>query len=80
MNQIGSMVGMFFSNKPVRNYADATGSDTAAFGRFFHAMLENGVHLPPSQFETFFVSLAHGEEAIDATLKAVSRSLEAVRL
>jgi glutamate-1-semialdehyde 2,1-aminomutase len=77
VNQIGSMVGMFFSNKPVLNYADATGSDTAAFGRFFHAMLDQGVHLPPSQFEAFFLSLAHGEDVIDATVKAASRAFEA---
>ena len=79
INQIGSMVGMFFSPRPVRNYADATGSDTAAYGRFFHAMLDRGVHLPPSQFETFFVSLAHGEEEIDQTLKAAAGAFEAAR-
>jgi glutamate-1-semialdehyde 2,1-aminomutase len=79
VNQIGSMVGMFFSNKPVRNYADATGSDTAAFARFFHAMLDQGVHLPPSQFEAFFVSLAHGEDVIDATVKAAARALDSLK-
>jgi glutamate-1-semialdehyde 2,1-aminomutase len=78
VNQIGSMVGMFFSERPVRNYADATASDTAAFGRFFHAMLDQGVHLPPSQFETFFVSLAHTAEVIDATVRAVGRALGAI--
>jgi glutamate-1-semialdehyde 2,1-aminomutase len=78
VNQIGSMVGMFFSERPVRNYADATASDTAAFGRFFHAMLDQGVHLPPSQFETFFVSLAHTAEVIDATVRAAGRALAAV--
>jgi glutamate-1-semialdehyde 2,1-aminomutase len=73
-------VGMFFSHKPVMNYADATASDTGAFGRFFHAMLDQGVHLPPSQFEAFFVSLAHDEDVIDATIKAASRALEASKL
>jgi glutamate-1-semialdehyde 2,1-aminomutase len=80
VNQIGSMVGMFFSNKPVLNYTDATASDTGAFGRFFHAMLDQGVHLPPSQFEAFFVSQAHSEDVIDATIKAASRAFEAVKL
>jgi glutamate-1-semialdehyde 2,1-aminomutase len=74
------MVGMFFSNKPVLNYTDATASDTGAFGRFFHAMLDQGVHLPPSQFEAFFVSQAHSEDVIDATIKAASRAFEAVKL
>jgi glutamate-1-semialdehyde 2,1-aminomutase len=80
VNQIGSMVGMFFSERPVRNYADATASDTAAFGRFFHAMLDQGVHLPPSQFETFFVSLAHTAEVIDATIRAAGRAFDYLKL
>jgi len=79
VNQIGSMVGMFFSAKPVLNFADATGSDTAAYARFFHAMLAGGVHLPPSQFETFFVSLAHIPDAIGDTLKAAAKAFEVVR-
>jgi glutamate-1-semialdehyde 2,1-aminomutase len=79
INQIGSMVGMFFSGKPVKNYADATASDTAAFAKFFHAMLENGVHLPPSQFETFFVSMAHTEAVIEATIKAARLAFEATK-
>jgi glutamate-1-semialdehyde 2,1-aminomutase len=80
VNQIGSMVGMFFSPKPVRNYTDATASDTAAFATFFHAMLEQGVHLPPSQFEAFFVSLAHTPDVIDATIKAAARAFEALKV
>jgi glutamate-1-semialdehyde 2,1-aminomutase len=76
VNQIGSMVGMFFSSQPVTNYREATASDTAAYGTFFHAMLEQGVHLPPSQFEAFFVSLAHTPDVIDATVKAAVRALE----
>jgi len=79
VNQIGSMVGMFFSAKPVLNFADATGSDTAAYAKFFHAMLAGGVHLPPSQFETFFVSLAHIPDAIGDTLKAAAKAFEVVR-
>jgi glutamate-1-semialdehyde 2,1-aminomutase len=76
VNQIGSMVGMFFSSQPVTNYREATASDTAAYGTFFHAMLEQGVHLPPSQFEAFFVSLAHTPVVIDSTVKAAVRALE----
>ena len=79
VNQIGSMVGMFFSDKAVVNYADATASDTAAFGRFFHAMLDRGVHLPPSQFEAFFVSLAHTEGVIETTVRAASEALMSLK-
>jgi glutamate-1-semialdehyde 2,1-aminomutase len=79
VNQIGSMVGLFFSGRPVTNYAEATASDTAAYARFFHAMLDNGVHLPPSQFETFFVSLAHDDAAIEQTIKAAALSFEAAK-
>ncbi len=79
VNQIGSMVGLFFNDKPVTNYTEATASNTATYAKFFHAMLENGVHLPPSQFETFFVSMAHSDQEIDATLRAVAISLAAAK-
>ena len=78
VNQIGSMVGMFFSGRPVLNYADATASDTAAYARFFHAMLDRGVHLPPSQFETFFVSLAHTDAVVETTIRAAAESFAAI--
>ena len=51
----GSMFSIFFREDPVRTYADARAQDTAAFGRFFHAMLDAGVHLPPSAFEAWIV-------------------------
>lgn len=79
VNQIGSMVGLFFSGKPVLNYTDATASDTAAYARFFHAMLNNGVHLPPSQFEAFFLSLAHTDEIIDSTITSAAQSFDAIK-
>lgn len=77
VNQVGSMVGLFFHPGPVTNFAQATASDTAAYARFFHAMLDNGVHLPPSQFETFFVSLAHTDQVIASTLRAAAVALKA---
>jgi glutamate-1-semialdehyde 2,1-aminomutase len=61
---------VFFCPGPVTDYATAKASDTKRFGRFFHAMLERGVYLPPAQFEAAFVSLAHGEAEIDATVAA----------
>jgi glutamate-1-semialdehyde 2,1-aminomutase len=62
----------------VVDYASAKTSDTRRFGRFFHAMLERGVYLPPAQFEAAFVSLAHGEAEVDATLRAAAEAFRAV--
>jgi glutamate-1-semialdehyde 2,1-aminomutase len=68
--RVGSALTPFFRSEPPRNYAEARESDTAAFARFHASMLDRGVLLPPSQFETWFVSLAHDEAAIDATIEA----------
>ncbi len=76
----GSMFSIFFRADPVRSYDDARDQDTAAYGRFFHAMLDGGVHLPPSAFEAWFVSGAHDEEAlavIAAALPAAARAAAA---
>jgi glutamate-1-semialdehyde 2,1-aminomutase len=75
INRVASMLTVFFCAGPVTGYATAKGSDTTRFARFFHAMLERGVYLPPAQFEAAFVSLAHGEEQIDATVAAAAAAL-----
>ncbi len=75
----GSMWTLFFSATPVESFADAKASDTAAFGHFFHAMLERGIYLPPAQFEAAFISLAHTEDDIDATLDAAREALASLR-
>ena len=75
VNRVGSMWTAFFTEGPVFDYASAKKADTARFGRFFHALLRDGVYLPPSQFEAAFVSLAHGDREIDHTLTAVRRAL-----
>ena len=67
----GSMFSVFFREGAVRDYDDARAQDTAAFGAFFHAMLAAGVHLPPSAFESWFVSAAHDEEAVAHVLDAL---------
>src|SRR3954468_9725585 len=72
VNRVGSMFTFFFCPGPVRNYEEAKRSDTAAFGRFFHHMLENGVYFPPAQFEAAFVSAAHTPEDIAQTVRAIS--------
>jgi len=79
VNRVGSMITAFFCRGPVTDFTSAKTSDTALFGRFFHAMLERGVYLPPAQFEAAFVSLAHSESDIDATVAAAASALGALR-
>ncbi len=69
-NRMGSMFTGFFNPGPVTDYTSATKSDTAAFGRYFRGMLDRGVYLAPSQYETGFVSTAHTDADIDRTLDA----------
>ncbi|WP_336249010.1 glutamate-1-semialdehyde 2,1-aminomutase [Stomatohabitans albus] len=68
--RVGSMFCLYFSDKPVQTMADANGADHARFGRFFHAMHDHGINLPPSGYEAWFVSSAHMEEDIDRTIEA----------
>ena len=75
VNQVGSMFTLFFTGEPVRNYDDAKRADTGRFARFFHGMLNRGIYLPPSQFEAAFVSAAHTDEDIAATLAAAAAVL-----
>jgi glutamate-1-semialdehyde 2,1-aminomutase len=77
INRVGSMITMFFCAGPVTDYESAKHSHTRRFAHFFHAMLERGVYLPPAQFEAAFVSLAHGEAEIDATVQAASEAFGA---
>jgi glutamate-1-semialdehyde 2,1-aminomutase len=74
-NQRGSMTGFFFTAQPVTDLASAKTSDAAFYARFFHAMLDRGVYLAPSQFEAGFLSLAHDEAAIDETIAAAENAL-----
>ncbi len=74
----GTMLGFFFADSPVRSWDDAKQADTARFARFHAAMLERGVYLPPSQFEAWFVSSAHGNAEIDATLAAAADAFASI--
>ena len=74
-----AMFGWYFRRGPIQTYADATGSDAAAFRVFFHAMLERGVYLAPSAFEAGFLSSAHTDADLDATIAAAAESFEIVR-
>jgi len=75
VQRVGSMLSVFFSADPVTDYASALRCDTAAFGRFFRGMLERGIYLPPSQFEAWFISLAHDEKDIARTAEAARRAI-----
>ena len=75
LNRVGSMFTLFFSDGPVTDYATAKRSDTERYARFFRAMLERGVYLPPSQFEACFLSFAHLERDIAQTLSAAEAAL-----
>jgi glutamate-1-semialdehyde 2,1-aminomutase len=74
----GTMFGMFFSDVPVTSWDGAKEADTERFSAFHRAMLERGVYLAPSQFEAGFLSTAHGDHEIDATVEAASQVLAAL--
>ena len=70
VNQIGSLLAPFFTPPAVSTFVDAKGSDVGKYARYFQGMLERGVALAPAQFEAMFVSAAHGEGELQATLAA----------
>ena len=78
LNRVGSMLTGFFTAGPVDSLAQVEQADTEAYGRYFHAMLERGVYLAPSQFEAGFVSLAHTEADIDRTVEIAAAALESL--
>jgi glutamate-1-semialdehyde 2,1-aminomutase len=78
LNRVGSMWTLFFTDGPVFDYPSAKRADTRKFGTFFHALLDRGVYLPPSQFEAAFVSLAMGEREVEHTLAAARQAFRAL--
>jgi glutamate-1-semialdehyde 2,1-aminomutase len=74
-NRIGSMFCAYFTDQPVHNLADALHSDRARFAKYFHAMLEEGVYIAPSQFEAGFLSMAHTPADIETTIRAARKAL-----
>ncbi|MGO0122848.1 glutamate-1-semialdehyde 2,1-aminomutase [Desulfothermobacter acidiphilus] len=79
VNRVGSMLTLFFADEPVQDFNTAVKADTAAYATFFHAMLEQGVYLPPSQFEAWFLSLAHTREDVARTVEAARLALQRIR-
>ena len=74
-NRVGSMFTLFFTSEEVTDWTTANKASRDVYARFFHAMLSEGVYFPPSQFESCFVSTAHSEDLIDATVAAAARAL-----
>lgn len=70
------MFCVFFTDGPVVDYASAKKSDTRKYAKFFHAMLERGVYLAPSQFEVGFLSLAHTEADIEQTIRVAAEAVK----
>jgi glutamate-1-semialdehyde 2,1-aminomutase len=79
VQRVGGMATLFFRPGPVRNFSEAAESDAERFGAYFRHLLERGVYVAPSQFEAMFVSTAHGEPEVEATVEAAREFFERVR-
>jgi glutamate-1-semialdehyde 2,1-aminomutase len=77
-NRVGSMFTWFFTKGPVTDWDSAAKCDSEAFGRFFRAMLENGIYLPPSQFEAAFMGASHTERDVQQTISAAKQAFAGV--
>lgn len=77
VNRAGSLFSVFFGSEPVADYRGARAADHQRYGRFFRAMLQRGVYLPPSGYEAWFLGTAHGAEELDRTLDAASEAARA---
>ena len=76
--RVGSIFTIFFTGKPVIDYETAIQADTDLYARFFHRMLSRGIYLPPSQFEAAFVSMAHSDDDIQATVDAANKAFSSL--
>jgi glutamate-1-semialdehyde 2,1-aminomutase len=79
VNSLGSMFQIFFNNDSVKDYVSAKKSDTKLYKRFFDELLKEGVFVPPSQFETCFVSYSHSKSDVSSTVKSIDNALRKVR-
>lgn len=78
LNQVGSLFTFFFSSTPVKNFNHASNTNTLQFGRFYRAMLEQGIYLSPSPFEASFLSAAHTDRQLNKTLRAIHKSIKTI--
>lgn len=79
INQIGSMISVHFSDKPVNDFASAASADNALFNQYFHAMLDRGIYLPPSAYESWFLSNALAKEDLEETIEATRSFLSSMQ-
>jgi len=79
INQVGSMISIHFSDKPVVDFSTAASANNQFFNKFFHAMLDRGIYLPPSAFESWFISNALSKEDIALTVNAARESLQELK-
>ena len=80
VNKFGSMINPFFTNKPINNFEDAQACNTEQFAIFFWQLIKEGVFIPPSQFESWFLSSALSEKDIEKTAKAIDKAMERVAI
>jgi len=79
INRVGSIMSLFLTDKPVRNFVDVRSTDIKQFKRFFAEMLKQGIYLAPSAYEAMFVSLAHTQQDIERTIEAAENSFRNIR-
>ncbi|UCC81127.1 MAG: glutamate-1-semialdehyde 2,1-aminomutase [Candidatus Zixiibacteriota bacterium] len=79
VQRVGSMITVFFTNRPVKNLDEASAADHSRFAKFFNFMLKNGIHLPPSGYEAWFVSAAHDETVIRKTVDIAAKAFESLK-
>ncbi|MBA7682375.1 Glutamate-1-semialdehyde 2,1-aminomutase [subsurface metagenome] len=79
INRVGSLMSCFFTDRPVRNFADVQSTDIKRFKKFFAEMLRQGIYLAPSAYEAMFVSLAHTQKDIEKTIEAAKNSLRRIK-
>jgi glutamate-1-semialdehyde 2,1-aminomutase len=79
-NRVGSMFTWFFTAEPVRDWDSASKSNTQAFRKFFRAMLDSGIYLPPSQYEAAFLGATHSEQDVQQTIAAAKQAFAAGRV
>lgn len=78
LNRVGSMMTIFFYKNEVRSYDDAVKSDTQKFSKFFNYLLNNGIYLPPSQFEAIFISTSHSEDELNYTAEKIEEAIRTI--
>ncbi len=79
INRVGSLMSCFFTDRPVRNFADVQSTNIKQFKRFFTEMLKQGIYLAPSAYEAMFVSLAHTQQDIEKTIEAAKNSFTRIK-